>query len=141
MSAHFRSFPADFLSFPADFRSFSGRQLAKSCQINISAHFCFPRSKSETSKTTAQSPQSDQIQKWKTQEWGLLFLLFVGTHNMAVGQNQWYHSGVGAPPILVYFHGDWDVHWGYGILAHGHIQPFKRAKPKKTTPPSRSARV
>ena len=28
---------------------------------------------------------------------------------MAVGQNQWYHFGVGAPPILVYFSGDWDV--------------------------------
>ena len=34
---------------------------------------------------------------------------------MAVGQNQWYHSGVGAPPILVYFSGDWDVHWGYDL--------------------------
>ena len=43
---------------------------------------------------------------------------------MAVGQNQWYHFGVGAPPILVYFSGDWDVHWGYGILTHGHI--FRR---------------
>ena len=30
------------------------------------------------------------------------------------------HFGVGAPPILVYFSGDWDVHWGYGILTHGH---------------------
>ena len=30
---------------------------------------------------------------------------------MAVGQNQWYHLGVVAPPILVYFSGDWDVHW------------------------------
>ena len=38
----------------------------------------------------------------------------------AVGQNQWYHFGVGAPPILVYFSGDWDVHWGYGMLTHGH---------------------
>ena len=38
---------------------------------------------------------------------------------MAVGQNQWYHFGVGAPPILVYFSGDWDVHWGYGLLTHG----------------------
>ena len=36
---------------------------------------------------------------------------WVGTRNtspatigqMAVGQNQWYHFGVGAPPILVYF--------------------------------------
>ena len=34
-------------------------------------------------------------------------------------QNQWYHFGVGAPPILVYFGGDWDVHWGYGMLTHG----------------------
>ena len=27
----------------------------------------------------------------------------------AVGQNQWYHVGVGAPDILVYFSGDWDT--------------------------------
>ena len=32
--------------------------------------------------------------------------------HVAVGQHQWYHLGVGAPPILVYFSGDWDVHWG-----------------------------
>ena len=25
------------------------------------------------------------------------------------------HFGVGAPPILVYFSGDWDVHWGYDL--------------------------
>ena len=31
-------------------------------------------------------------------------------------QNQWYHIGIGAPPILVHFSGDWDVHWGYGVL-------------------------
>ena len=29
------------------------------------------------------------------------------------------HFGVGASPILVYFSGDWDVRWGYGILTHG----------------------
>ena len=29
--------------------------------------------------------------------------------------------GVGAPPILVYFSGDWDVHWGHGILTHGQF--------------------
>ena len=28
---------------------------------------------------------------------------------------------VGAPPILVYFSWDWDVHWGYGILTQGHF--------------------
>ena len=40
--------------------------------------------------------------------------------NMAVGQNQWYHFGVGAPPILVYFSGDWDslgVRIGFGPMA------------------------
>ena len=31
----------------------------------------------------------------------------------AVGQHQWYHFGVGAPPILVYSW-DWDVHWEVG---------------------------
>ena len=41
--------------------------------------------------------------------------------HMAAGQNQWYHFGVGAPPILVYFSGDCDVHWGYGILTHGQM--------------------
>ena len=40
---------------------------------------------------------------------------------VVVRQNQWYHFGVGAPPILVYFSGDSDVHWGYGILTHGHL--------------------
>ena len=34
---------------------------------------------------------------------------------MALGQNQWYHFGVGAPAILVYVSGDWDVHWGYDL--------------------------
>ena len=42
---------------------------------------------------------------------------------MAVGQHQWYHFGVGAPAILVYFSGDWDVHWGYGVLTHSQIAP------------------
>ena len=27
----------------------------------------------------------------------------------------------GAPPILVYCSWDWDVHWGCGILTHGHM--------------------
>ena len=39
-----------------------------------------------------------------------------GDEHIAVGHNQWYHVGVGATPILVYFSGDWDVHWGYGLL-------------------------
>ena len=40
---------------------------------------------------------------------------------MGVGQNQGSHFREGAPPILVYFGGDWDVHWGHGILTHDHI--------------------
>ena len=31
------------------------------------------------------------------------------------------HFGIGAPPILVYLSGDWDVHWGYGVLTHGQM--------------------
>ena len=44
---------------------------------------------------------------------------------MAVGQNQWYHFGVGAAPILVYFSGDWDGHCEYGILTHGQMSNLK----------------
>ena len=48
--------------------------------------------------------------------------------DVAVGQNQWYHFGVGAPPILVYFSGDWDVHWGCEILTHGHVFQWEKRK-------------
>ena len=41
---------------------------------------------------------------------------------MTVAQNQWYYFGVGVKPILVYFNGDWDVHWGYGVLTHSHVK-------------------
>ena len=40
---------------------------------------------------------------------------------LCTGQNQQHHFRVGAPPILVYFSWDWDVHWGYGLLTHGHM--------------------
>ena len=33
---------------------------------------------------------------------------------LAVGQQQRYHFGVGAPPILLYFSADWDDH-GYDL--------------------------
>ena len=43
-------------------------------------------------------------------------------YQVAVGQSQWYHFGVGAPPILEpIFSGDWDVHWRYGILTYGQV--------------------
>ena len=41
--------------------------------------------------------------------------------HLAAGPNQWWHFGVGAPPILVYFSRDWDVHWGSVILTHSHL--------------------
>ena len=44
---------------------------------------------------------------------------------MAVGQNQYYHFEVGAPPILVYFSGWIGMFTGGAIwiLAHGQIIP------------------
>ena len=35
--------------------------------------------------------------------------------SMGVGQNQWYHCGVGTPPILVYFGGDCMFSGGTGF--------------------------
>ena len=53
-------------------------------------------------------PGVSKIMKSWTSFWVPICL----THTqMAVGQNQWYRFGVGAPPILVHFSGDWDVHW------------------------------
>ena len=37
------------------------------------------------------------------------------------GSKPMVQLGVGAPPILAYFSGDRDVHWGHGILTHRHI--------------------
>ena len=42
-----------------------------------------------------------------------------------VVKTNWYHFGVGAPPSLVYFGGDWDVHWGYDLdFDHCETMPF-----------------
>ena len=40
--------------------------------------------------------------------------LYLTHSHMAVGQNQWYHFGVGefTTYFAAYFSGDWDVHWG-----------------------------
>ena len=48
--------------------------------------------------------------------------------DMAVGQHQWYHFGVDAPPILVYVCGDWDVHCGYGVLTHSRMGAYMPRK-------------
>ena len=60
----------------------------------------------------AEAPCSGERKGWRP-------VCFCRRH--MAGQSQWYHFGVGAPHILVYFSGDWDVHWGYGILTHGHM--------------------
>ena len=58
----------------------------------------------------------------------LLFLLPAGSliveHTI-----QSYHFGIGAPPILVYFNGDWDVHWGYGVLTNGQLASGSAKEP------------
>ena len=48
----------------------------------------------------------------------------MGKVEMAVGQNQWQHFGVGefTTHVRTYFSGDWDVHWGYGILPLGQMR-------------------
>ena len=39
-------------------------------------------------------------------------LPYCGTYPFGCGSKpSWYQLGVGAPPIVVYFSGDWDVHW------------------------------
>ena len=43
------------------------------------------------------------------------------SEHVAVGRNRWYHFGVGAHFFFVYVSGDWDVHWGYGILTYSHV--------------------
>ena len=59
--------------------------------------------------------------------------------HVAAGQNQRYHFGVGAPPILVHFSGDWDVRSGYGFLTHGHVSPFHFAPHAALVEHSRAA--
>ena len=52
---------------------------------------------------------------------------------MAMVQNQWYHVGIGAPPILVYLVGIGMFTGGTGFLTHGHIvfraSPFGKSSP------------
>ena len=48
---------------------------------------------------------------------------------MAVGQNQWYHFGVGefTTRVRTYFSGDWDVHWG-GFLPMAMCFSFRNLR-------------
>ena len=62
-------------------------------------------------------------------------------------QNQWYHVEIGAPPMLVSFSGNWDVHWGLtGLLTHGHVtgsgdaNPRPKSQRKVATAPSLAPR-
>ena len=67
-------------------------------------------------------PELNEVQFKKRREgWRRWTSCEAEFRHVAVGQHQWCHVGVGAPPILVYFSGDWDVHSGYGILTYGHV--------------------
>ena len=47
-----------------------------------------------------------------------------------------YHFGVGAPPVLLYFGGDWDVHWritGILTLAVSLWAPYEDSCPPLET--------
>ena len=68
------------------------------------------RSESKTSHQGPKRPAGFGKEAWGNQ-----------SEHVAVVQTQWYHCGVGAPPMVVFFSGDWDVHWGYGLLTHGHV--------------------
>ena len=46
---------------------------------------------------------------------------------MAVDQNPWHSFGIGVPPSLVYFSGDWDVHWGYFVGESNHQDSLSKA--------------
>ena len=50
------------------------------------------------------------------------FLVSVLLGFARVGQNQWCNFGVGEFTTHVsLLSGDWDVHWGYGVLTHGQM--------------------
>ena len=58
--------------------------------------------------------------------------LTVHDEHLLMVQNQWYHFGIGAPPILVYFSPDLNVHWGYAVLTHGHLNSPREMGPVRT---------
>ena len=47
-----------------------------------------------------------------------------GGHTKAV-RKTWLWVGEFTTHFRTYFSGDWDVHWGYGILSHGHMRDLK----------------
>ena len=68
----------------------------------------------------------ERRRKWKK---GPFYMLFQG--ESAVGQNLMAsHFGVGefTTHFRTYFSGDWDVHWGYGILTHGQSKRHQGEK-------------
>ena len=64
---------------------------------------------------------------WRLRKDSICWAMKQNENHMAVGQNQWDHFGVGAPPILVYFSGDRDVHWGYVFFLGGSIPDVGQA--------------
>ena len=45
-----------------------------------------------------------------------------------LGMRLWLSNSLGTQ-FRLYFSGDWDVHWGYGIWTHGYISRKMFAEP------------
>ena len=97
--------PREPFRFPtSDFASF-GLQAPQPIQTPPKAKSAAPAAPSASAGQVQADPRLGYPKRFL---FGRLNMLWVKTNV----------SGVGAPPILVYCSGDWDVHWGCGILNH-----------------------
>ena len=64
---------------------------------------------------TGDQPQTESRAQEKTLAWVRFLRSGLPKLPYGHGSNQWYHFGIGAPPILDYLCGGWDVHWGYDL--------------------------
>ena len=67
-------------------------------------------------------------QRRRGMESGLPWLDKIFPRDVAVGQHQWDPLLVGrcTTHSRTDFCGDWDVHWGYGVLTHSHVTTTRR---------------
>ena len=87
-------------------------------------------------RTTVQKPWLLMIPHGKCPQTVWLPLVL---REMAVGQNQWYHFGVGAPPILVYS-GDWELGVRFGFWPPPPPQKKVDSQPSTVSPKTRRSR-
>ena len=113
---------------PAPFRQRdASRVLSRPLHANVKLHdamsrpFSAPWRSATTARWSEWGKDTYPLSPWMEVGHNRGNLKWLSLLNMAVGQNQWYHFGEVHHPILVYSSEDWDVHWGYGILTHGHM--------------------